>query len=84
MFSFLGSTELAAEFVEQFNSTEAIRKAELDVEMFGSQSNSIDAAYVPLLELKQAALGQTLHKICLQAISFLWHFKMQLGLGLTP
>ncbi|VDM33775.1 unnamed protein product [Hydatigera taeniaeformis] len=37
------SKELAAEFVERFNSMEAIRKAELDVEMYGSQSSSIDA-----------------------------------------
>ncbi|KAL5105917.1 DNA repair protein UVH3 [Taenia crassiceps] len=37
------SEKLAAEFVERFNSTEAIRRAELDAEMFGSQSNPIDA-----------------------------------------
>ncbi|KAH9279405.1 DNA repair protein UVH3 [Echinococcus granulosus] len=38
------SEELIAEFVRRFNSTEEIRKAELDVEMFGSQSSSIEAA----------------------------------------
>ncbi|VDK21765.1 unnamed protein product [Taenia asiatica] len=37
------SRKLAAEFLERFNSTEAIRKAELDVEMFGTQSNPINA-----------------------------------------
>ncbi|CDS36211.1 DNA repair protein complementing XP G cells [Echinococcus multilocularis] len=48
------SEELIAEFVRRFNSTEEIRKAELDVEMFGSQSSSIKAApSTALLQLEE-------------------------------